>query len=153
MKNTDKPISKIKTNIISKKAPVIWRIRATAALIAAAFPVGALFAFHKIAALIFGAFVIITYVILILFYFPVLYKSCRYFIGESLIEIKKGVFFRKHTQIGFPKIQYCVFMQGPIQKIFGVCSVRLLTAGSFEIMRDISAINGKKIKLIVEQER
>lgn len=148
MKNMEK--QKINHNMMSKKALVLWRLRISAAIIGAYFFVGAAFALSRLTSVILGTVFIVVYVAAFTVYCPILHRSYRYIINESDAEIQKGVFFRTHTQIKFSKVQYCVVSQGPLQRLFGLCSVRLLTAGSFETIRDISLRNGEKIKKLTE---
>lgn len=150
MKNKNYPTMKPKSNILSKKSVFLWRVRATSVFIIAAFFVGASYAFSPITAVVGGIVMSVVYLTVILVYLPILYSSCQYSMTDSFVAIEKGVIFRKHMQISYSRIQYCVLVQGPLQRIFGLCTVRLLTAGSFEIMRDISLINGKKIKRMSE---
>lgn len=150
MKNKNRARMKSKSNILSNKSVFLWRIRATAALVIAAFFVGAAYAFSEKTAIAAGIGIILIYLMVIFVYVPMLYASCRYTMTDNFVEIQKGVIFCEHTQISYSKVQYCVLVQGPLQRIFGLCTVRLLTAGSFEIMRDVSFINGKKIKRMSE---
>ena len=137
-------------NIVSFKALKLWRIRASAAIIILYFLIGAIFVFSEPTAIVFGIAAIIIYLLAVILYFPIMMQSCRYFLTDSYAEIEKGVLIRKHTQIRFSSVQYCVLTQSPLQKLFGLCSVELLTAGSSEVIRDISILNGKKIKHKVE---
>lgn len=138
-------------NMLSDKAVSIWRIRATAVLILFSFLVGAVFVFYEIFAVIFGIMGLCAYIFIVLFYFPMLYRICGYSAENNVVIIHKGYFFQRHIKLYFSRVQYCVISQDPIQRFYGVCSIRFLTAGSSEIINDISVYNAQKIKISVEE--
>lgn len=145
-KNQDKNL-----NLLSENAVKIWRIRATLLLIAASFFDGAVAVFWSLGAIIFGTAVIILYLLVFFVYCPMLYSVSSYSVEQKIITVDKGFFIHKHIKMNFSKIQYCVISQGPVQKIYGLCSIMLLTAGSAETIYDISVINAQKIKISVEE--
>ncbi len=137
-------------NLLSRHALRIWRIRASVALIVLFFLLGGTAVFSLTVALIGGIVGITLYLLMVLLYMPMLFRSCQYKVNEQNVEIQKGVLFRRKMHISFSKVQYCEIMQGPVQKLYGLCSLRLLTAGSFELMRDISLLDGHRIKNMTE---
>ncbi|MDD6489851.1 MAG: PH domain-containing protein [Clostridia bacterium] len=147
---TDLPQNK-DSNLLSEKAVNIWRIRATILLILFSFIDGALLVFLPIMATILGVAALIVYLSVIFIYCPALYRVCGYAVNKNIIIIENGLFFHYHTKINFSKVQYCVISQGPVQKIYGVCSLTFLTAGSSEKIIDISVTNAQKIKISVEE--
>ncbi len=147
-------MSKIKTdntNLLSEKAVKIWRIRATAVLIGFFFLVGAIFVFWEAAAIVLGIVGLALYFLVIFIYCPLLYSVCSYSENNRTVSINKGYFIHRNIKLNFSKIQYCVISQGPLQKIYGVCSIIFLTAGSSEMISDISVINAQKIKISLEE--
>lgn len=138
------------SNLLSEKAVTIWRIRATGLLVVFSFLIGAVFVFWNILAIILGVLGLTVYFLTIFAYCPLLYKVCGYSVNNNIVTINKGYFIHRHTKISFSKIQYCVISQGPLQKLYGVCSVIFLTAGSSEIISDISITDAQKIKISVE---
>lgn len=138
-------------NLLSEKAVSIWRIRVTLILVLFSFLIGGLYVFWRIFATVLGIIGLIAYFIIILVYCPSLYKVCGYSINENTVIIDKGYFIHHSTQIHSSKVQYCIISQGPLQKLYGICSIMLLTAGSSEIINDISVINAQKIKNSLEE--
>ncbi len=133
-------------NLLSKTALNIWRVRISVALIFMFFLAGVLFFFLPIAAFILAAVLVIAYIFAFFVYLPMLYKNCSYTVKGKTVYIQKGVLSRKTTGIELSKIQYCKITEGPLQRLGGVCSLRLLTAGSFETLNDISLLNARRIK-------
>lgn len=143
-------------NVLNKKtlpqrAVILWRVRVTLLLIAAAFLCGVFFVFSNIIALIFGIGTVAIYLVLMFLYFPYLYKSYVYGFSFQEIFIQKGVLFHKNIHIRMDRIQYCVLVQGPLQRLFGLASVLILTAGSQEYIRDIHVKNAEKLRKVLVQ--
>lgn len=139
-----------KNNLLSDKCIMLWRIRATIILIIYSFLDGGMLVFFPFWAIIFGILGIISYIILIVFYLPLLYHHCGYFFEHNILSINSGVIIYHRTKIPVSKIQYCVISQGPIQRIFGLCSLRVLMAGSFESVSQITLINAYRLKNDIE---
>ena len=139
-----------KNNLLSEKSIMLWRIRSTVILILFSFIDGGLFVFFPFWAVVFGILGLSAYIIAIKLYFPLLYKHCGYFFENDIVSINSGVFIYHESKIQISKIQYCIISQGPIQRIFGLCSLRLLMAGSFESISQITLINAYRLKNYIE---
>ena len=137
-------------NLLSEKCVYLWRIRATVILIIFSFLDGSLFVFFSEWAVMAAVIGLAVYILMIVFYFPMLYKRCGYFFEDNIISISSGVFIYHETKIPVSQIQYCVISQGALQKIYGLCSVRLLMAGSFESVSQITLINAYRLKNQIE---
>lgn len=131
---------------ISEKSIIVWRIRATLVLFAAAFILGALFVFLPILSSIIGTLCGIVYILAILIYYPWLYRSTGYILGDREISITRGCFVKRKCTLRSTRVQYVVTITGPIQKIFGLCSLSFMTAGSTEILQNITIENAEKIR-------
>ena len=140
----------MQNNLLSEKCIHLWRIRATVILILFSFLDGGMFVFFPNWSVFLGIAAIITYFLMIIFYFPTLYKKCGYFFEKDIISISSGVFEKKKKKIPVSQIQYCVISQGYLQKIYGLCSVRLMMAGSFESVSQITLINAYRLKNRIE---
>ena len=140
----------MKNNLLSEKCVYLWRIRATVILILFSFVDGGLFVFFPQWAIFLAIIVIAVYIFMIVLYFPMLYKHCGYFFEDNVISISSGVFIYHETKIPVSQVQYCVISQGTLQKIYGLCSVRLMMAGSFESVSQITLINAYRLKNLIE---
>lgn len=138
-------------NLLSPNSVKIWRIRATLLLIVFSFFTGAFFVFWEVFAIILGIAGLTVYFLTVFIYCPLLYRVSGYSVEDNIVTINKGYFIHRYTKISFSKIQYCVISQGPVQKAYGVCSVTFLTAGSSEMINDISVSDAQKIKFSVEE--
>lgn len=138
---------------LPQRALTLWRVRATLFLIAAAFFCGVLLVFSTSVAVVFGIVALLIYLIFVLLYSPLLYKSYMYSFSEDQVLIQKGVLFCRNVRIRWDRVQYCVLVQGPLQRLFGVASVMILTSGSRELIRDIHVKNAEKLrKALIQNE-
>lgn len=70
----------------------------------------------------------ILYLLLVLYtYFG--YYQRGYAVRQHDILYKKGLFWRSKMVIPFARIQHCEIDQGPIDRMFGLCSIKIFTAG------------------------
>lgn len=82
---------------------------------------------------------IIALLSLLLTYFGFFKKG--YAVREKDISYKTGLFWKSKTLIPFNRIQHCEVKQGPFERLFGLASLRVFTAGGSG--SDLS-INGLK---------
>lgn len=138
---------------ISKKAILVWRIRATLVLFGIAFILGALFVFIPTISSILAVLVIIAYIFAISFYYPKLYKHTSFcLVGNELI-IEHGFFIKRKCTLSSKRIQYIITMSDPIQRSFGVCSLSFMTAGSTQTLQNITLNDAQKIKSALEPSK
>lgn len=140
----------MQNNLLSEKCINLWRIRATVILIIFSFIDGGMFVFFPKWSVFSGITGIAAYFLMITFYFPMLYRRCGYFFENNIISISSGVFIYHETKIPVSQIQYCIISQGVLQRIYGLCSVRLMMAGSFESVSQITLINAYRLKNQIE---
>lgn len=138
----------LKEKQLPSNAVTLWRIRATLILVAASFLCGVLFVFSSVVAVIFGIAVLLLYGVNMLLYFPMFYKGYVYDFTPDFIFIRKGILFKKEIRIQTDRIQYCVLIQGPLQRLFRLTSVLILTAGSREFIRDITVKEAECLRRI-----
>lgn len=136
----------MKKQSISEKSVMVWRIRATLILFATAFILGGLFVFLPILSSILATLCGTVYILAIIIYYPWLYRSTSYILGNSEISITRGCFVKRKCTLRSTRVQYVVTITGPIQKIFGLCSLSFMTAGSTEILQNITTENAEKIR-------
>ena len=63
-------------------------------------------------------------------YPPASYRHLRYRIDDSGITIRQGVFWRTQSYLPQVRIQHSDVSQGPLQRRYGVATLKLYTAGS-----------------------
>lgn len=135
---------------ISKKSIVVWRIRATLILFAAAFILGALFVFFPILSSILAVIIVIAYILAVIIYYPMLYNSTSFTLNKESITIEHGFFIKRKCTLSSKRIQYIVIMSSPIQRVFGICSLSFMTVGSTQILQNITPQDAQKIKSVLE---
>jgi len=96
-------------------------------------------------ALLYTTFGIIAVIVLALVYGYLYYLKFTFYLNPLKQEfvIDKGIFSRKHLTIPIEKIQQVNINQGFLQKIIGVYSLQIDTAGADSKEIDIRAINGE----------
>ncbi len=57
------------------------------------------------------------------------FQIMGYALRERDIIFRKGVIFRSVTTIPFNRVQHCEVQQGPIERLFGLSSLEIFTAG------------------------
>ncbi|MGN0551155.1 MAG: PH domain-containing protein [Acutalibacteraceae bacterium] len=130
---------------LSPYAVLIWRLRATAVIILCAFALGAVFVFNQALAVALGIFTVIIYILVMLLYIPLLYKSYYYTVENGAIEINKGVIIKKRCKIFANRVQYTRTAQTPAQKYKNVCSVIFFTAGAAVTLACVSTEQAKAL--------
>lgn len=121
----------MQTSSVDPAAVAVWRWQAliVAAVITVASTIGALVLgggawWLLSAAIAIGAFVL-SWV------WPALsYRHLRYTIDDSGISIESGVLWRSHVALPRVRIQHTDVSQGPLQRHYGVSTLKLYTAGS-----------------------
>ena len=61
---------------------------------------------------------------------PAHYRSLAFGIDEQGIQIERGIFWRSRTALPRVRIQHSDVSQGPLQRRFGIATLKLYTAGS-----------------------
>jgi uncharacterized protein len=64
------------------------------------------------------------------FWPPAAYRHLRFGVDEAGIAIQQGVFFRSYIALPRVRIQHTDVSQGPLQRRFGVGTLKFYTAGS-----------------------
>jgi len=75
---------------------------------------------------------LIGFVVVALVRFAIIYISFYkkgYAVREKDISYKTGLFFKTKTMIPFNRIQHSEVKQGPIERLFGIASLHIFTAG------------------------
>ncbi len=131
---------------VSEKSVLVWRIRTTLVLFGSAFVLGGLFAFFPILSSIVGTMVVIAYAFVITVYCPALYRNTSFCVDGDRITIEHGFFVRTRCTLRAERVQYIITINGPVQRIFGLCSLSFMTAGSAEILQNVTHEDAEKIK-------
>lgn len=94
-------------------------------------------------------FIIVLISILDSFVWPFLeYQQWKYGIFEDKIELIKGIIVRKKIIIPISRIQNLKIEQGPIQRIYKITSINIITAGGCHV---IPAIPVEEAEIISER--
>lgn len=86
-----------------------------------------------------GAGVVLLAQLINLIVYPIIeYIQWSYMIAEDRIEIKKGIFWRSHTIIPISRIQHVSAVRGPLQRMLGLSSIVITTAGGQCSIQELS---------------
>ncbi len=66
----------------------------------------------------------------IFLYIPAFYKTLQYRISDEGVHLNKGVFWKVKTTVPFSKITNIDITQGPLERIFGISTIHVQTAGA-----------------------
>lgn len=83
--------------------------------------------FDKYMILLLVGFVVVTIARFAIIYIGFYKKG--YAVREKDISYKTGLFFKTKTMIPFNRIQHSEVKQGPIERLFGIASLNIFTAG------------------------
>lgn len=78
------------------------------------------------------------------------YVQWAYLITDDRIEIKKGIIWRSHTVIPASRIQHVCAKQGPIQRLFGLATVAIHTAGGLHEIKQLDKSTADEICALLQ---
>jgi len=109
----------------------VWRSQAVLLVLAATVPLG-FFAIRTGNTVVLGAFGLLVVAALACAWFvpPAYYRSLRFAIDEHGIRIERGILWRTLTALPRIRVQHSDVSQGPLQRRFGVATLKLYTAGT-----------------------
>lgn len=142
----------MENKLLSPKALVVWRSRATIFLAAAAFAAGGIMVFLPIVSLIFSVVVIIMYILLFFVYYPMLYKSYAFGFNNQGFFISKGVILKKTLTLPVHTIQYVQLAQSPLERHYSIYTVAFHCAGSVIIISHINKDDAENISKLCNKK-
>ncbi|KAF0126725.1 MAG: membrane-flanked domain protein [Elusimicrobia bacterium] len=75
-----------------------------------------------------GLFLLIAFLLAI--WIPAFYRSLEYSIDDDAIRCNSGVFWKRRVTVPYSKVTNVDITQGPVQRMYGVGSVHVQTAGA-----------------------
>ena len=82
------------------------------------------------------------------FWPPAVYRHLRFGVDGDGIVIQRGVWFRSHIALPRVRIQHTDVSQGPLQRRFGVGTLKFYTAGSLHTKIELPGLaHGEAIEL------
>ncbi len=130
---------------VSRTAVIIWRIDLTLLMLPVALLIMLIGVFFPVIAAIIGIAAAAAYILAIIFYIPLYCRNLNYTFDKKIITVKKGVLYKRTSVLPVSSVQYCVVMQGLLQKRFRRCSVFLMLAGSFIIISQLKLLDGEAL--------
>jgi len=119
------------TQQVDANAVSVWRWQSAGFALVLGLPVGVL-ASNAPAGV--GAGLLLLYVLLacgcIWMLPPAHYRALRYGVDDHGITIARGVFWRSRIALPRVRVQHSDVSQGPLQRRYGVATLKLYTAGS-----------------------
>ena len=80
------------------------------------------------------------------------YVQWAYSISDDRIEIKKGIIWRKYTVLPVARIQHVESACGVLQRMLGLSTVKIFTAGGMHKIENLSAKTAEEICSLLEQQ-
>lgn len=87
------------------------------------------------ACLLIGAGIIVLAAVCIIIIPRIRYERYRYIIDSANIRVREGIFWIKETIIPMERLHKIQVSQGPIDRMFGLSSVRVTTAGGDGVIK------------------
>lgn len=118
---------------VSAATVPVWRIQGLIATLVVAGGSGVVLAQSVLPEMLrFGlpAFALVAGLLMSWFLPPAWYRHLRYGIDDTGIVIRNGIFWRSRIALPRIRIQHTDVSQGPLQRHFGVGTLKLYTAGS-----------------------
>lgn len=138
-----------------RPAPAYWKVSMyTSAIFASILLIGSgLFAYFYEFSFLFNAIGMGLLLLFIAFLLWVTHKGYYmqgYALRQKDVVYKKGIFFQSTTSIPFNRVQHCEIKQGPIERIFGLKSLEIYTAGGHSSDLRIAGLEGEKAQQLKE---
>ncbi len=88
--------------------------------------------FVEVPMILIGVIVIPLVIVLFLvaLYLPAFYKTLLYTMTNEAVVLRKGVFWKKQTTVPYHKITHIDLTQNPLDRLYGLWSLHIQTAGA-----------------------
>lgn len=136
-------MSEVQENNLDPKIKTVWRIDTAiwlllifACLVIPLYIGNSIAPIEVVSHIIFGLWIAFAISIIVGVFIlpPIRYIRWKYIITQDFLEIKRGIFWRKHFVIPFIRVQNTDTKQGPVMRACGLASVTVATAaGNHEI--------------------
>lgn len=114
---------------LHKKTLIMWRFLISVLLLVLVFLVSLFLPIGQLWWWIVIVFLSIIFLTAFLVYLPWYNKLAVYWIGEDSVRIQRGVLFRSNSVVPYQSVQYAEVVSNPVEKIFGLASVRIICSG------------------------
>lgn len=85
------------------------------------------------------------------FYLPLEIRHTRYLLRTQDFLLQQGIFWRKAVLIPLHRVQHVTISQGPLQKRFGLASLKVYTAGGMDAEAALADIEYRVAQALSEQ--
>ena len=86
-----------------------------------------------------------------LFYLPARWRELSFSVDNLTVRCKNGVYFRKTETLPLSAVRFTSIMQGPILRIFGLCTLRIAAAGTDLLICGLNRAQASALALTVRQ--
>lgn len=90
--------------------------------------------------------IIMLLLLLNTFLYPIIeYKQWKYVITDDKVDFTEGIFWRKRTIIPIIRIQHIRVEEGPINRLFKLANVEIVTAGGTHKIPNLDIVKAEEI--------
>ena len=114
---------------IGRKGLAVLQLRMAAALAAVALLLGAASVFVPVAVGVMMVFLAAAYPFAAMFWLPAWCRAARFQASAEAICVERGMLWCSTAFLSRRKIRYAALFSTPLQRVFGVVSLRLMTSG------------------------
>lgn len=83
--------------------------------------------------------------------YPIIeYAQWEYLITDDRIEIKKGIIWKSHTVLPISRIQHVCARQGPVQRLFGLGTIEIMTAANMHRIEELDFATAEEICTLLQ---
>ncbi len=108
----------------------VWRLRLLLSAVLPSFCSAYFFASRGWLWWIFTSAWAIAFLYLYIFYYPIKFRKYFYTLNECALLLHCGVIYTRIKAIPFRGMQYTAIMSTPLERLFGVCTLLIFSAGS-----------------------
>lgn len=127
----------MKEYILPKKTLLLWQIRAVA-IGALLLSVSAYFSFAIKPFIIAAGVILVIFGVLVFWYLPKFFKSCKIQFINGAVIVKRGVFIKNTHILPFSRLIYTQTLITPIAKLFGLTAMTLKAARSYIVIPEMT---------------
>ena len=113
----------------SQKYLILLRLRLFLIAIIVASGLGILYFYSQIPTLVWSVGIFVPLVFIWAVYLPLVCKSHKAVTEKSALCVYKGLIIKRKHVSPYCRPIYCKFCSGPIQRIFGLCTVKIRLVG------------------------
>lgn len=88
---------------------------------------------------------ILLFLLVYLVYLPMYYKRVDFIVNKELLTVRRGVIHYKVYSLPIAHIQYATMVENPLDRMFGLASLRVIAPGGSLYMQGLKKTDAQKL--------